>query len=136
MKPQRILSRIAVFFMMAAVISPCLLPDALAFREERRGYYGGVEREDEFAVGPRGGAAAVGPHGGAVAVGPYGGVAVRGPQGNVLVGRAVGDRVVILPDSATAVAVGDQMYYVDASGVYYLPCTDDATVFCVVPAPQ
>jgi hypothetical protein len=53
----------------------------------------------------------------------------------VAVGRRVGDRVVILPENAGAVAVGDQMYYVDGS-VYYLPCADDNTVYCVVPAPQ
>jgi glutamate synthase domain-containing protein 3 len=78
----------------------------------------------------------VGPRGGAAVVGPYGGTAVRGPGGNVYVGRPVGERVAVLPDSATAVAVGDQMYYVDGSGVYYLPCEDDSTVFCIVPAPQ
>ena len=76
-----------------------------------------------------------GPRGGSAAVGPYGGAAVRGPEGNVAVGRPVGDRVAILPDNASAVAVGDQMYYVDGS-VYYLLCADDNTVYCVVPAPQ
>jgi len=78
----------------------------------------------------------VGPRGGAAVVGPYGGTAVRGPGGNVYVGRPVGERVAVLPDSATAVAVGDQMYYVDGSGVYHRPCEEDSTVFCVVPAPQ
>jgi hypothetical protein len=127
MKTLRSLSRIAVLFMLVAAISPCFLLDALAFRGERRGYYGWGEREDAYIEGPRGGAAAVG---------PYGGMAVRGPEGNVAVGRTVGDRVAILPDNASAVAVDDQMYYVDGSGVYYLPCADDNTVYCVVPAPQ
>ena len=118
---------LAGWFAMTAAILAVVVPEASAFREERRGYYGGFEREGEAVEGPRGGAAAVG---------PYGGTAVRGPAGNVYVGRPIGDRVDVLPDSATAVAVGDQMYYVDASGVYYLPCADDGTVFCVVPAPQ
>lgn len=119
--------RVAIFFIAAAVISIRLMPDAQAFREERRGYYGGVEREGEVETGPRGGAAVEG---------PYGGAAVRGPEGNVAVGRRVGDRVAYLPDDASAVPVGDQVYFVDGSGVYYLPCEDDSTVFCVVPAPQ
>jgi hypothetical protein len=123
MKTHRRIFRIAVLFMLVAAISPCLLAEALAFRGERRGY----EREGAYIEGPRGGAAAVS---------PYGGVAVRGPEGNVAVGRTVGDRVAILPDNASAVAVDDQMYYVDSSGVYYLPCADDNTVYCVVPAPQ
>jgi|WetSurMetagenome_2_1015567.scaffolds.fasta_scaffold468805_2 hypothetical protein len=144
MKLQRSLFRIAIFIMAAAVVSPFFLPDARAFRGEERGYYGGADREGGYVEGPRGGAAAVGPYGGAAVRGPegnaavrgpYGGVAVRGPEGNVAVGRAVGDRVAILPDNASAVAVGDQMYYVDGS-VYYLPCADDNTVYCVVPAPQ
>ena len=127
MKLHRNLIRLATFFTVAATIFLWIVPDASAFREERRGYSGGFEREGEVVEGPRGGAAAVG---------PYGGAAVRGPGGNVVVGRPVGERVAILPDSATAVAVGDQMYYVDGSGVYYLPCEDDSTVYCVVPAPQ
>ena len=57
-------------------------------------------------------------------------------QGNVFVGRALDDRVAVLPDSATALIVGGQTYYVDGSGVYYLPCDDDNTVYCVVPDPQ
>jgi len=126
MKLQRSLFRIAIVFMTAAVVSPFFLPDARAFRGEGRGYYGGAEREGGYVEGPRGGSAAVG---------PYGGAAVRGPEGNVAVGRPVGDRVAILPDNASAVAVGDQMYYVDGS-VYYLLCADDNTVYCVVPAPQ
>jgi hypothetical protein len=135
MRLQRSLFRIAVFAIAAAVASPFVLPDAQAFRGEGRGYYGGDEREGGYVEGPRGGSAAVGPYGGAAVRGPYGGVAVRGPEGNVAVGRPVGDRVVILPDNASAVAVGDQMYYVDGS-VYYLPCADDNTVYCVLPAPQ
>ena len=117
---------LAGWFAMTAAILTAVVPEASAFREERRGYYGGVERERGFAEGPRSGAAAVGPYG----------TAVRGPAGNVYVGRSVGDRVDVLPDTATAVAVGDQMYYVDGSGVYYLPCEDDSTVYCVAPAPQ
>jgi hypothetical protein len=127
MKLRRSFFRFGIACIVATVLSACLAADAWAFREERRGYYGGFEREGEVVEGPRGGAAAVG---------PYGGEAVRGPAGNVVVGRPIGDRVDVLPDSATAVAVGDQMYYVDGSGVYYLPCADDSTVFCVVPAPQ
>jgi hypothetical protein len=144
MRLQRILFRSAVFLIATAVVSSFVLPDAQAFRGEGRGYYGGDEREGGYVEGPRGGAAAVGPYGGAAVRGPegnaavrgpYGGVAVKGPEGNVAVGRPVGDRVVILPDNASAVAVGDQMYYVDGS-VYYLPCADDNSVYCVVPAPQ
>jgi hypothetical protein len=117
---------LAGWFAMTAATLTAVVPEASAFREERRGYYGGVERERGFAESPRGGAAVVGPYG----------TAVRGPAGSVYVGRPIGDRVDVLPDSATAVAVGDQMYYVDGSGVYYLPCEDDNTVYCVVPAPQ
>jgi hypothetical protein len=73
-------------------------------------------------AGPRGERAVEGPRGGAV----------EGPRGNV----AVGTRYNVLPDSAKATIVGDRTYYVDGSGVYYLPCDDDTTVFCVVPAPQ
>lgn len=127
MKLGRNLFGMAIFFMVTAMVFPFLLGDALAFRGERGGYVGGGEREGGFAEGPRGGGAAVGPDGGVV---------VRGPQGNVYVGRAVGDRVAVLPDSATALIVGDQTYYVDGSGVYYLPCDDDNTVYCVVPDPQ
>ena len=53
---------------------------------------------------------------------------VRGPQGSVYVGWAVGDRVAVLPDSANSLIVGDQTYYVDESGVYYLPCCDPVLV--------
>lgn len=64
--------------------------------------------------------------------GPSGNVAVEGPRGNV----AVGTRYPVLPASAKSVIVGDRTYYVDDSAVYYLPCDDDSTVFCVVPAPE
>jgi hypothetical protein len=69
--------------------------------------------------------------GGAVQ-GPRGGVAVEGPRGNV----AVGTRYNVLPPFARIVAVGNRTYYLDDSGVYYLPCEDDDTVFCVIAAPQ
>jgi hypothetical protein len=82
--------------------------------------------------GPRGGTAVQGPRGGTAVEGPRGGMAVEGPRGNV----AVGTRYDILPPSARIVAVGNQTYYLDDSGVYYLPCEDDDTVFCVIPAPQ
>ena len=127
MKLKRSLFGIAIFFIVTVMVSPCFLPNAQAFRGERGGYVGGGEREGGFAVNPRGGA---------VAEGTDGGVIVRGPQGNVYVGRAVGDRVAVLPDSANSFIVGDQTYYVDDSGVYYLPCDDDNTVYCVVPNPQ
>jgi hypothetical protein len=127
MKLGRSLFGIAIFFIVTVVASPCFLRNAQAFREERGGQVGRGEREGEFAVGPRGGA---------VAEGAEGGVIVRGPQGNVYVGRAVGDRVAVLPDSANSLIVGDQTYFVDGSGVYYLPCDDDNTVYCVVPDPQ
>jgi hypothetical protein len=80
----------------------------------------------------RGGRAAEGPRGGEVVEGPRGNVAAEGPRGNV----AVGTRFNVLPDSAKPLVVSDRTYYVDASGVYYLPCVDDATVYCVVSAPQ
>jgi len=76
--------------------------------------------------------AEAGPRGGRAVEGPSGNVAVEGPRGNV----AVGTRYNVLPDSAKALIVGDRTYYLDASGVYYLPCDDDTTVFCVVAAPQ
>lgn len=64
--------------------------------------------------------------------GPMGNVAVEGPRGNV----AVGTRFNVLPSSANTVFVGGQTYSVDGDGIYYLPCDDDNTVYCVVPAPQ
>jgi len=145
MKLERSLFVLAIFFIVAVMVSPCFLRDAQAFRGERGGYGGGGEREGGYvegprggaaAEGPRGGAAAEGPRGGAAAEGPDGGVVVRGPQGNVRVGRAVGDRVPYLPDSASPLIVGGQTYFVDDGGVYYLLCTDDNTLFCVVPDPQ
>jgi hypothetical protein len=104
MKLGRSLSGISIGLMVAAMLFPCFLGDALAFRGDREDYRGGE--------------------------------VVRGPRGNVYVGRAVGDRVAVLPDSATAVVVGNQTYYVDDTGIYYLPCDDDASVYCVVPDPQ
>jgi len=83
-------------------------------------------------AGPRGGGAVQGPRGGGAVEGPRGNTAVEGPRGNV----AVGTRYNFLPDSANSLIVGDRTYYVDDSGVYYLPCDDDDSVFCVVPAPQ
>jgi len=82
-------------------------------------------------AGPRGGRAFEGPRGGEAVEGPRGNVAVEGPRGNV----AVGTRYNILPGSARVLIVGDRTYYVDDSGVYYLPCDDDDTVYCVVTAP-
>jgi hypothetical protein len=136
MKLERSLFVLAVFFIVAVMVSPCFLRDAQAFRGERGDYGGGGGREGGYVEGPRGGAAAEGPRGGAAAEGPDGGVVVRGPQGNVRVGRAVGDRVPYLPDSASPLIVGGQTYFVDDGGVYYLQCTDDNTLFCVVPDPQ
>ena len=76
--------------------------------------------------------AEAGPRGGGAVEGPRGNVAVERPRGNV----AVGMRCTVLPDSAKARILNNRTYYVDDSGVYYLPCDDDDTVFCVVPAPQ
>jgi hypothetical protein len=76
--------------------------------------------------------AEAGPRGGRAVEGPRGNVAVEGPRGNV----AVGTRYTVLPDSAKALILNNRTYYVDDSGVYYLPCDDDNTVYCVVPAPQ
>lgn len=127
MKLKKNLFGVTIFFMVAVMVSPCFLPNAQAFRAGRGGPVDSVDREGEFAEGPRGGA---------VAAGPEGGVVARGPQGNVYVGRPMGDRVAVLPASADLLIVGDQTYYVDGSGVYYLPCVDDPTVYCVVPNPQ
>jgi hypothetical protein len=80
----------------------------------------------------RGGKAVEGPRGGEVVEGPRGNVEAEGPRGNV----AVGTRYNVLPDSAKPVAVGDRTYYVDDHGVYYLPCVDDYTAYCVVSAPH
>jgi hypothetical protein len=78
------------------------------------------------------GGAVQGPRGGTAVEGPRGGTAIEGPRGNV----AVGTRYNLLPPSAKIVAVGNRTYYLDDSGVYYLPCEDDDTVFCVIAAPQ
>ena len=83
-------------------------------------------------AGPRGGGAVAGPRGGEAVEGPRGAEAVEGPRGNV----AVGTRYNVLPASARRLTVGDRIYYVDEVGVYYLPCDDDDSVFCVVDAPQ
>jgi hypothetical protein len=92
-------------------------------------------------AGPRGGGAVAGPRGGEAVEGPRGGEAVEGPRGNVAVegprgNVALGTRYPVLPASARRLAVGDRTYYVDGAGVYYLPCDDDDSVFCVVDAPQ
>ena len=92
-------------------------------------------------AGPRGGGAGAGPRGGEAVEGPRGAQAVEGPRGNVAVegpggNVAVGTRYNVLPASARRLTVGDQIYYVDEVGVYYLPCDDDDSVFCVVDAPQ
>ena len=72
------------------------------------------------------------PRRGRAVEGPRGNVAVEGPRGNVVVGT----RYDVLPASANPIVVGDRTYYVDDGGVYYLPCEDDDTVFCVVADPQ
>ena len=144
---------VAIFLIVAVMVFPCLLPNAQAFRGGGGGgRAGGDEREGEFSEGSRGGEFAEGPRGGEVSEGSRGGVAVeglrggeaavgaegrstaRGPQGNVDAGR-VGERVHILPETAEMLAWGDRTYYV-YGGVYYLPCTDDNTAYCVVPEPQ
>jgi len=76
--------------------------------------------------------AEAGPRGGSAVQGPRGKMAVEGPRGNV----AVGTRYTVLPDSARAVIVRDRNYYVDDTYVYYLPCDDDVTVYCVVLPPE
>lgn len=111
MKSGRSVFAIWVFVMAAVAVYPCFPGDAEAFR---------------------GGRAVEGPRGGEAVEGPRGNEAVEGPRGDV----AVGTRYPVLPDSAKSVFVGDRNYYVDDSGVYYLPCDDDVAVYCVVPAPQ
>jgi hypothetical protein len=111
MKPGRGFFVIAIFFIAAVIGFSCFIKSA--------------------AAGPRGGMAFEGPRGGEAVEGPGGNVAVEGPRGNV----TAGTRYNILPDSARSVIVGDRTYYVDDSGVYYLPCDDDDTVYCVVSAP-
>jgi len=111
MKSGRGVLLIAIFFMATVMVFSCYLRNAEA---------------------GRGGRAVEGPRGGEAVEGPRGNVAAEGPRGNV----AVGTRYNSLPDSAKPLIVGDRTYYVDDSGVYYLPCDDDDTVFCVVSAPQ
>jgi hypothetical protein len=82
-------------------------------------------------AGPRGGRAVEGPRGAEAVEGPRGNVAVEGPRGNI----SVGTRYTVLPASVKALILNNRTYYVDDSGVYYLPCDDDNTVYCVVPAP-
>jgi hypothetical protein len=110
MKSVRGVLLIMIFFMAAVVVFSCYLRNAEAFR---------------------GGRAVGGPRDGAVE-GPGVNVPAERPRGNV----AVGTRFNSLPVSAKARIVGDVTYYVDDDGVYYLPCEDDDTVFCVVSAPQ
>jgi hypothetical protein len=153
MKLGRSLFGIAIFFTVTVMVSFYFLQDAQAFRGERSDQVGRGEREGEFAEGPRGGVAVEGPRGGvaaegpsdnavverprdeAVVEGPDGAVVARGPQGNVYVGRAMGDRVAVLPDPINSFTVGGQTYYLDNSGIYYQPCADDNTVYCVVSGP-
>jgi hypothetical protein len=111
MKSGRGVLLIAIFFMAAVIVFSCFLRNAEAFR---------------------GGRAVEGPRGGEAVEGPRGNVGIEGPRGNV----AVGTRFHSLPTSAKSLIVGDQTYYVDDDGVYYQPCDDDETVFCVVSAPQ
>ena len=110
MKSGRVVLLIAIFFMAAVVVFSCYLRNAEAFR---------------------GGRAVGGPRDGAVE-GPGVNVPAERPRGNV----AVGTRFNSLPVSAKARIVGDVTYYVDDDDVYYVPCEDDPTVYCVVSAPQ
>jgi hypothetical protein len=112
MKSKKSLFVITIIFMGAVISFSFSLTNAEAFQ--------------------RGGRAVEGPRGGEAVEGPRGNVGVEGPRGNV----AVGTRYNSLPDSANVVIVGDRSYYLDASGIYYLPCDDDNTLYCVVPAPQ
>jgi hypothetical protein len=111
MKSGRGVLLIAIFFMAAVIVFSCFLRNAEAFR---------------------GGRAVEGTRGGEAVKGPGDNVGAERPRGNV----AVGTRFNSLPASAKARIVGDVTYYVDDDGVYYLPCDDDDSVFCVVPAPQ
>jgi hypothetical protein len=83
-------------------------------------------------AGPRGGRAVQGPRSGDAGDGLKGNVADEGPRGNV----AVGTRYTVLPPSAKAVIFNNRTYYVDDTYVYYLPCDDDTTVYCVVLPPE
>jgi len=88
-------------------------------------------REEGF----RGGEAVEGFGGQAVVRGPDGNVYTRTPAGDVYTDGQVARRLDILPYSALPVILGDQVYYQDGN-TYYLPCPDDPTSYCVVPAPQ
>jgi hypothetical protein len=129
MKSEMGVFKITIFFISVVMVFFCYLRDADAG-------FGGVAIEGQrgggAVEGSRGGEAVEGPRGGEAVEDPSGNVAAEGPRGNV----AVGTRYNSLPDSANAVIVGDQTYYVDDSGVYYLPCDDDDTVYCVVDVPQ
>jgi hypothetical protein len=83
-------------------------------------------------AGPRGGRAVQTPRGGEAVEGPRGNAGVEGPRGNV----AVGTRYSVLPASARAIILNNRNYYVDDTYVYYLPCDDDTTVYCVVLPPE
>jgi len=111
---------VVVLMLVAFMTVPGLLGQAAAV------HFGGRAVE-----GPRGGEAVEGVRGEAVE-GPRGNLAVEGARGHVEVGR----RYDVLPDNVNTVYVGDVTYYVDDAGVYYLPCEDDDTVYCVVEAPQ
>ena len=108
-------------------------------KAEARGLGGGGGREDFQREGsiedPRGGEAVEGPYGRKAAEGPNGGgedVLVAAPREGVGAAVAVGTRIAVLPETATQVAVADQVYYVD-SDVYYQACDDS---YCVVTNPQ
>ena len=103
----------AIFFIVAVMIFPCLLPNAQAFRggggggrvggDEREGEFSEGARGGEFAEGPRGGVADEGLRGEEAAVESEGRAIARGPQGNVDAGR-VGERVHVLPETAEMLA--------------------------------
>ena len=111
MKSGRVVLWIAIFFMAAVVVFSCYSRNA----EARRG----------------GGRPVVGPGGGAVG-GPTDNLPAEKPRGDV----GVGTRFNSLPASAKARIVGGVTYYVDDDDVYYLPCEDDPTVYCVVEPPE
>jgi hypothetical protein len=129
MRPGRGLLSSAIIFALAVSAIPCFMNNAEAFR---RGEAVEGPRGGEAVEGPRGGEAVEGPRGGEAVEGPRGNVGAEGPRGNI----AVGTRFNSLPASARPLYVGDRNYYVDGSGVYYLPCADDGTVYCVVSAPK
>ena len=129
MKSERAVFAFGILFVTVVMIFSCFLRNADA--APRGGGAVGGPRGGGAVEGPRGGEAVEGPRGGAAVVGPRGNVAVEGPRGNV----AVGTRYNALPVSANPVVIGTQTYYLDDSGVYYLPCADDSTVYCVVAAP-